>query len=159
MVITCSGSKQPGGQAPCGEDDNQWAPQLREARARVLASSDLDMTRVLPAWRRYTGTFYQHAKPALADAVNRGHVLIISGGYGILRAEELIGWYDRQLNLADWSRGVLEPALIGEAHRRGLDTVVALASATTGYAQLLRRVPCAGGAKLASRPDWSPSAG
>ncbi|HUY46059.1 MAG TPA: Swt1 family HEPN domain-containing protein [Streptosporangiaceae bacterium] len=141
LIITCSGSKQPGGQAPSGDDDNQWAPQLREARARVLASSELDITRVLPAWRRYTGTFYQHAKPALADAVNRGHVLVISGGYGILRAEEPIGWYDRQLNLADWPKGVLESALISEAHRCRLDTVVAFASATTGYAQLLRRVP------------------
>lgn len=140
LVITCSASKQPGGQPPSGEDENQWAPQLREARARVLASSGRDMTRVLPAWRRYTGTFYQHANPALADAVNRGHVLIISGGYGILRAGELIGWYDRQLNLADWPRGVLESALISEVHRRGLDAVVAFASATTGYAQLLRRV-------------------
>ncbi len=117
------------------------APELREARAQVLSSSKLDMTQVLPAWRRYTGTFYQHANPALADAVTYGHVLIISGGYGILRAEELIGWYDRQLNLTDWPRGVLESALIAEAHHHNLDTVVAFASATTGYAQLLHRVP------------------
>jgi hypothetical protein len=140
LIITCSASKRSGGQAPSGEDANQWAPELREARARVLSSSTLEMTRVLPAWRRYTGTFYQHANPALADAVTRGHVLIISGGYGILRAGELIGWYDRQLNLADWPRGVLESALTGEAHRRDLDTMVAFASATTGYAQLLHRV-------------------
>jgi len=99
------------------------------------------MTQVLPAWRRYTGTFYQKASPALADAVTRSHVLIISGGYGILRADELIGWYDRQLNLADWPRGMLESALLGEAHRHGLGTVVAFASASTGYAQLLHRVP------------------
>jgi hypothetical protein len=141
LIITCSGSKRPGGQAPSGKHDNQWAPQLQEARARVLASSGLDMTRVLPAWRRYSGTFYEHANAALADAVKRGHVLIVSGGYGILRAEELIGWYDRQLNLADWPRRVLESALISETHRLGLDTVVAFASATTGYAKLLRRVP------------------
>jgi hypothetical protein len=141
LIITCSARKRRGGQAPTGEDDNRWAPQLREARARVLASTELDMTWVVPAWRRYTGTFYQHANPALANAVNRGHVLIISGGYGILRAEELIGWYDRQLNLADWPPGVLESALISETHRRGLDKVVAFASATTGYAKLLDRVP------------------
>jgi hypothetical protein len=141
LIITCSGSKRPGGQAPSHKHDSQWAPQLREARARVLASSGLDMTRVLPAWRRYSGTFYQHANPALADAVKRGHVLIVSGGYGILRAEELIGLYDRQLNLADWPRGVLESALISETDRLGLDTVVAFASATTGYAKLLCRVP------------------
>jgi hypothetical protein len=36
---------------------------------------------------------------------------------------------------------VLESALTSEAHRRGLDTVVAFASATTSYAQLLHRVP------------------
>jgi hypothetical protein len=141
LIITCSASKQSGGQTPSGEDANQWASELREARARVLSSSNLDMTRVLPAWRRYTGTFYQHANPALADAVTHGHILIISGGYGVVRAEELIGWYDRQLNLADWPPGVLESVLIGEAHRRGLDTVMAFASATTAYAQLLRRVP------------------
>jgi Swt1-like HEPN len=141
LIITCSARKESGGQAANGTEDNRWAPELREARALVLSSSKLDMTRVLPAWRRYTGTFYRHANPALTDAVTHGNVLIISGGYGILRAEELIGWYDRQLNLADWPRGVLESALIGEAHHRGLDTVVTFASATTGYAQLLHRVP------------------
>lgn len=140
LIIICSASKQPGGQAPNGED-NRWARELLEARAQVLSSSKLDTTRVLPAWRRYTGTFYQYANPALTEAVTHGHVLIISGGYGILRAEELIGCYDRRLNLADWPRGVLESALIGEAHRRGLDAAVAFTSAATGYAQLLHRVP------------------
>jgi hypothetical protein len=141
LIVTCSARKQPGGQAPDGKQDNRWAPELGEARSQVLSSSKLDMARVLPAWRRYTGTFYQCANPALADAVVHGHVLIISGGYGILRAEELIGWYDRQLNLADWPRGVLESALISEARRRDIDAAVAFASATTGYAQLLHRVP------------------
>jgi hypothetical protein len=141
LIITCSASKRSGGQAPSSEDDNQWAPELREARTRVLSSSTLEMARVLPAWRRYTGSFYRDANPALAEAVTHGHVLIISGGYGILHAGELIGWYDRQLNLADWPRGVLESALTVEAHRRDLDTVVAFASATTSYARLLHRVP------------------
>jgi hypothetical protein len=36
---------------------------------------------------------------------------------------------------------VLESALTGEARHRGLDTTVAFASATPGYAQLLHRVP------------------
>ena len=141
LVITCSGRKRLGGQPPNPDQADQWSRELRDARSRVLTVSQADMTRVLPAWLRYTGTFYQHARPALADAVNRGHVAIISGGYGIVRAEEHIGWYDRQLNLADWPRDVLESALIDEAHRRGVDAVVAFASATTGYAQLLRRVP------------------
>jgi hypothetical protein len=45
------------------------------------------------------------------------------------------------LRLADWPPGVLESALLREAHRVGAETVVAFASATTGYAQLLRRTP------------------
>jgi len=96
---------------------------------------------VLPAWRRYTGTFYQHARPALADPVAAGHVVIISGGYGIARADEPIGWYDKVLHLADWPAGLLESALIGEARRCGTHTVVAFASATTDYTRLLRRTP------------------
>jgi len=66
-------------------------------------------------------------------------VAIISGGYGIVRASEPIGWYDKVLRLADWPAGVLESALISEAHRVRAETVVAFASATTGYAHVLRR--------------------
>jgi hypothetical protein len=105
----------------------------------VLATANADTTRVLPAWRRYTGGFYQHARPALADAVATGRVVIISGGYGIARADEPIGWYDKVLQLGDWPAGLLESALISEAQRCGTHTVVAFAPATTDYAKLLRR--------------------
>jgi hypothetical protein len=107
----------------------------------VLATAKADTAHLLPAWRRYTGTFYQHAGPALADAVAGGQVVIISGGYGIARADEPIGCYDKVLQLADWPDGLLESALIGEAQRCGAQTVVAFASATTGYATLLRPTP------------------
>ncbi len=83
--------------------------------------------------------FYRYAGTALAEAVETGNVVIISGGYGVARAQELIGWYDKVLRLADWPAGLLESVLTGEAHRAGSHTVVAFASATTGYAQLLRR--------------------
>lgn len=75
----------------------------------------------------------------VADAVARGRVVIISGGYGIARANEPIGWYDKILQLADWPSGLLESALVSEARRCGADTVVAFAPATTDYAKLLRR--------------------
>jgi hypothetical protein len=67
--------------------------------------------------------------------------VIISGGYGVARAQELIGWYDEVLRLADWPRGLLESALIEQARRAGSDTVVAFVAATTPYAQLVRRTP------------------
>ena len=111
------------------------------ARARVLANAEADLSAVLPAGARYTGTFYQNAGRALADAAATGHLVIISGGYGVVRAEELIGWYDKQLRLADWPSGLLESALIGAARRAGAQTVVAFAAATSQYAQLLRRAP------------------
>lgn len=139
LIVTCSARKEPGGHSSTAADAAAWPPDLREARRRVLATANADTARVLPAWRRYTGTFYQHARPALADAVAKGHVVIISGGYGLARAHELIGWYDKVFQLNDWPAGLLEAALMSEAQRCGTPTVVAFASATTDYAALLRR--------------------
>jgi hypothetical protein len=140
LVVTCSAAKARGGQPP-GAADEYWPPALRAARSAVLAGSESDASRLLPAWRRYTGTFYQYARPALTEAVAAGHVIIISGGYGLARAEEPIGWYDNAMRPADWPAGLIESALIGEARRSGAETVVAFASSTTGYARLLRRAP------------------
>lgn len=139
LVVTCSGRKERGGRPPGAPGLESWPQGLRDARARVLAGAGADTTRLLPAWRRYTGTFYRHADRALADAVATGHVVIISGGYGVARAGELIGYYNKVLRLADWPRGLLESVLIDEARRCGTHTVVAFASASTGYAILLRR--------------------
>lgn len=141
LVLTCSARKQLGGISASRGDAVGWPQELSDARARVLANAKADSTRVLPAWRRYTGTFYQHAQPALTDAVARAHVVIISGGYGIVRGDEPISWYDKVLQLADWPSGLLESALINEAQRCGARTVVAFASASTDYARLLRRTP------------------
>ena len=139
LVLTCSSRKERGGQPPYPTDDLARPEDLQNARRRVLATAQADTAHVLPAWRRYTGAFYQHARPALADAVAAGHVVIISGGYGIVRGDEPIGWYDKVLQLADWPAGLLESTLISEAQRCGAQTVVAFASATTDYAKLLRR--------------------
>jgi hypothetical protein len=141
LVLACSGRKERGGRPPGPAGSLAWPQDLADARTRVLAAAGADTAHVLPAWRRYTGTFYQHARPALADAVSAGHVVIISGGYGIARADEPIGWYDKILHLADWPDGLLESALISEARRCGTRSVVAFASATTDYARLLRRTP------------------
>jgi hypothetical protein len=65
--------------------------------------------------------------------------VIISGGYGIARADEPIGWYDKVLQLDDWPAGLLESALLGAARRCGAQTVVAFAAASTDYTRLLRR--------------------
>jgi hypothetical protein len=142
LVVTCSRGKAHGGMPPSGTDgETLWPPQaLSAARARVLATAAADLSKLLPAAQRYTGTFYQQTGTALADAAAPGHLVIISGGYGIVRSDELIGWYDKQLRLADWPAGLLESVLIGEARRAGTQTVVAFAATTSQYARLLRRV-------------------
>ena len=141
LVIPCSAAKARGGQPTIPRIREEWPESFRMARARVLARADSDASRELPAWRRYEGAFYTCARPALATAVAAGAVVIISGGYGVARAQEPIGWYDKILRLADWPPGLLESALIDQARRAGTDTVVAFAAATTPYAQLLRRTP------------------
>jgi hypothetical protein len=143
LVIACSAAKALGGQPARlgGRDEADWPEQLRAARARVLVRAAVDASGLLPAWQRYQGGFYRSAHLALCMAVTEGNVVIISGGYGVARAQEPIGWYDKVLRLADWPPGLLEAALIGQARRAGADSVVAFVSRTGGYAQLLRRTP------------------
>jgi hypothetical protein len=140
LITACSAAKARGGRPAATAAQPGWPEALREARASVLATANTGPGgELLPAWRRYTGTFYRYAGPVLSEAVARGNVVIISGGYGVVRAGEPIAWYNKVLHLADWPAGLLESMLVEEARRGGLDTVVAFVSATTAYAQLLRR--------------------
>jgi hypothetical protein len=141
LVIACSASKARGGQPPVPGTGPDWPPALRTARAKVLAVASADTSMVLPAWRRYEGRFYQAAGSALAQASATGNVVIISGGYGVVCADELIGCYDKELRLADWPPRLLESVLISQARRTGSHTVVAFVSRTTEYARLVRRTP------------------
>ncbi len=140
LVLPASAEKALGGEPSRRPVD--WCSQaLREGRENVLAAVPSDRSRLLPAWRRYMGGFYQHAGSALADAVADGNVVIISGGYGIVPAREPIGWYDRALHRSDWPAGVLEGALFGESRRAGAEAVVAFAPAASEFADLVRAVP------------------
>jgi hypothetical protein len=101
----------------------------------------LDESTLIPAWRRYTGSLYQSAHPALEEAISAGqHMLILSGGYGTALAREPIGYYNRQFNKSDWPIGLLEKVLLHYIQESGLENVVAIVSATTGYRALLDRV-------------------
>jgi hypothetical protein len=119
-----------------------WPEELLAARERVKAAAGVDEQRLLPAWRRYTGAFYQAAGDALSDAVAAGgQIVILSGGYGVVRAEEQIGTYDRLLRFSDWLPRLLDDLLAAEAARVQARSVVAFAGDTTGYARLVRRTP------------------
>ncbi|MCT9934531.1 hypothetical protein N5079_30430 [Planotetraspora sp. A-T 1434] len=140
LVIPCSKRKRGGGDARI-ERAAPWPPALLAARERTREAAHVDEHHTLAAWRRYTGEFYVAAQDALANAVSEDAPLVIlSGGYGLLRANEPIGNYDKIMHLADWPHGLLEDLLIAEARRVGVPAVVAFAAASTDYARLLRRV-------------------
>jgi hypothetical protein len=142
ILLPCSGRKASGGTSRTVAPSSSWAPELQRARSHLHDVAGLDERQVMPAWQRYTGNFYQSAGSSLAAAVSAGaRIAILSGGYGVVRAEELIGTYDKELKPADWPGGVLEDALISEAIRVGAQDVVAFAASTTGYARIIKSTP------------------
>lgn len=145
FLIPCSGRKLEGGRVRSGSGSlvDQLSPstasQLRQARARVLAAASLDDRLVMPAWQRYAGTFYQAARATLASAVEAGlHVLIISGGYGVVAATDEIGTYERRLKRNDWQPDLLERVLLEYVRAHSLRRVRAFVAATTDYGKLVR---------------------
>ena len=83
--------------------------RLEEARHDVGAGATLDETHLLPAWQRYAGPLYKAANERLASAVVAGvPMLIVSGGYGLVLAEESIGWYNLEFSLGDWPPQLLQ---------------------------------------------------
>ena len=142
IVLPCSSAKERGGTDKSAASPSSWSPELLLARDRLRDVAQVDDHLVMPAWQRYTGGFYQAAGSSLAQAVSVGaNIAILSGGYGVVHAEEEIGWYNRMLIPADWPHHVLENALLTEAIRVGAQDVVAFAAKSTGYATIIRRTP------------------
>lgn len=141
IVLQCSAGKARGGSPPTGTTTSEWTRALLDARKRVLSDANVQQERLLPAWQRYTGTFYRTARPALYAAVSAGtNIVILSGGYGAVTATEHIGDYEMVLRLRDWPSGVLEQSLLDHARRTTPFAVVAFVSGSTDYARLIRRV-------------------
>ncbi len=142
VVIPCSKRKAIGGLSKVGVAGGElpvWSPALDKARASVAAAAQRDDRLLLPAWQRYTGTFYTHAFEALTEATRQhAPVLILSGGYGVLEATEPIGWYERRLRLGDWPPRLLGREIAHYAEQRGLHSLVAFAGGASAYAHVIR---------------------
>ena len=67
-------------------------------------------------------------------------MLIVSGGYGLVLADEPIGYYDALFRLSSWPRGLLQEILIEYAQSRKLRNVRAITSSTGDYRKLLAHV-------------------
>jgi hypothetical protein len=139
-VIPCSAKKahtgyQNEGSRLTNDLKPDTARQLLDARERLRERARVDESTLLPAWIRYTGSLYESARESLASAVDRGeHILILSGGYGVVKVDEPIGWYEAVLNLAWWPRGLLERCILEYAQHHQLKDVVCFAGSKTPYA-------------------------
>lgn len=120
--------------------DARLGTALATARAAIRERARVDERTLMPAFQRYSGEFYEHGADAVRGTLSRGaRVVIISGGYGLLLAEERIGEYDYQFSPARWPRGLLQECLLDYARREHLQNVIAILSTSTGYARLVRR--------------------
>lgn len=148
FVLPCSGAKHRGGRRMDGHPSSMLnslpralAAELRTCRSENAPQAHLDESSLLPAAERYSGTLYQAADGAL-DVLDRAGagLLIISGGYGVVRPAEAIGWYDQEFRNSMWPNGVVARCLAAYADATGATAVIGLLSGTTQYARSFRSV-------------------
>jgi hypothetical protein len=146
LIIPCSGAKRPGSKPTNALSilsalDPVRAVALAKARAALRENASVDEGTIMPAYLRYYGQLYKHAATFIGRAVDSGkRVLIVSGGYGLLLADEPIGTYEKWFTLSDWPGDLLEECILDYAHHEGIRFVIAVMSSTTDYAKLIRRV-------------------
>ena len=167
FILPCSGAKRRGGRRMDGRCTsvldslpNALAAELRTRRSENAPRVKLDHSGLMPAAERYAGTLYQAAGDALdALARTRTGLLIISGGYGVVRPCEPIGWYDQKFRNAMWPNGVVARCLAAYADATGATAVIALLSASTQYAQVFRSVPWPDGVERVVQLSPEPTTG
>lgn len=144
IVIPCSKEKASGGGSSGSGPSileflsSTLAERLDSARNKVAKVAKMLDTGWLPAWERYSGHLYEAAAEGLKSS-SRLHLLILSGGYGILHAEEPIRDYDRPLTMGDWPANLLQDVIGAYAEKYGLARAMFFASRTGNYAKILRR--------------------
>lgn len=146
LLIPCSGAKQRGSRPSNALSilsalGPARAAALANARAALRKKVLVDEKTLMPAYLRYSGQLYKHGSTSIGGAVAAGQrVSIVSGGYGLLLADEPIGMYEKRFALSDWPGGLLEGCILDYARHEGVRSVIAVMSSTTDYAKLIRRV-------------------
>ena len=116
------------------------ARELSDRRRLNAVSANVDESTLLPAAERYEGTFYTAGRSAIRNLADQGaRVLIISGGYGLVLANESIGMYEQVFRPAMWPTRLIERCLAGFAEVNEVRQVIGVLSATTGYSTVFRR--------------------
>jgi hypothetical protein len=147
IVIPCSKTKQ--NVDGIGEEGTRIADslpaalarELGEARARVMDTAAVNEATLIPAWKRYDGSLYQHGKTAIGDLIRAGaHVAIVSGGYGVVLASDPIGLYEALFKPSWWPQRLIARVLTSFAEIHGLRSVRAFAPPSSNYRKALSGV-------------------
>lgn len=145
IVVPCSGAKSRGNATPKSKSVVEALPrdlarELSDRRRLNAVSANVDESTLLPAAERYDGTFYTAGRSAIRNLADQGaRVLMISGGYGLVLANESIGMYEQVFRPAMWPTRLIERCLGGFAEVNGVRQVIGVLSATTGYSTVFRR--------------------
>lgn len=149
VVIPCSSKKAslPGAKA-AGPSILDQLPlelsrQLIEARRAVASDALVEEASLVAAWQRYRGTLYEVAASVLGAKIETGdlrHLLILSGGYGVVHALEPIGNYNFILKRGRWPKGLLSQVIAAYARFHGLSKARLFAGDSTDYAKVLKNV-------------------
>lgn len=116
--------------------------ELQTARMHAAEKARLDTSALRPAWRRYKGVAYQSAETALEDAVQRqAHVIILSGGYGLVQATDPVGYYEAEMKKSWWPNSLIGRCLAAYAKQRGISALVAFTATSTHYAKVVKDGP------------------
>jgi len=117
------------------------AERLANARKANFAQASINETFMIPAWQRYCGALYTSAKTSLEKATAAdSHILILSGGYGVVLATEPIGTYEAVFKRSWWPTGLIEEIISFYASYNELKKVRAIVSASTDYRKIVERV-------------------
>jgi hypothetical protein len=146
LILPCSGAKHSGhspanGQSIVSKLDPPRATALAAARAALREKARVDEKTLMPAYVRYSGQLYEHGSKSIGTALGNGYqIMIVSGGYGLVLANEPIGIYDKSFVLSDWPCGLLEGCLLYHARQAGIRSIVAVMARSSGYAKLVKKV-------------------
>ena len=146
LILPCSGAKEPGAARVNGQNiastlDLPRATALAAARNMLREKAAVDEKALMPAYLRYSGQLYEHGSKSIGTAVFAGfQIVIVSGGYGLVLANEPIGMYEKPFAMADWPAGLLEGCLLNYAHNVGIRSVIAIMARSSGYAKLIKKV-------------------
>ena len=118
------------------------AAELRTVRQANMTAVHLDESHLSAAADLYDGTLYRTGRDSTKSLNAAGAtVVILSGGYGVVLADEPIGRYNQVFHPAMWPRRLIPRCLTAIAELIGATTIVGLLAGTSAYADVFRSTP------------------